>query len=166
MVDRHVLAARLVAGKGTDFPNPFRLGGHSDGFYVATPAASIGESTQQVFNKREYALRGYPEGLNKLTGRRMSLAELEWRFPIALLEKTLMAPPIGLQRLHGKLFYNVGDAWNDQTESADYLAGWGLEINAELILGYFIPINARLGYAQGLDDLGEDQVYLEVGFTY
>jgi len=164
--DQQVLALRLVTAKGTDYPNPFRLGGTNKGYALAAPATSLFEPSTDLFNKRRYALRGYPTGLTELTGRRMQTAELEWRFPISLVESGIMAPPIGIERIHGNLFYNIGDAWNDNNESAKYLAGAGFELNTEIVLGYILPLNLRIGYAHGFDKLGENQFYLELGTTY
>jgi hypothetical protein len=41
-----------------------------------------------------------------------------------------------------------------------------VEFNVELVLGYIIPINLRLGYAHGFDTGGEDQWYINTGFTF
>ncbi|HEY5602126.1 MAG TPA: hypothetical protein VIM41_03380 [Gammaproteobacteria bacterium] len=163
---QHVLAVQLTAGTGTGDPNPFRLGGSDESFSLFPPLAALLEPTAEVFNRREYPLRGYPTGLNALLGRQMLSANLEWRFPVALLEKTLMAPPAGIYQVHGALFYSAGDAWDDRTESADYVSSAGMELNVEVILGYLIPINLRLGYAHGFDRGGEDQWYLHSGFTF
>ncbi|NOZ54038.1 MAG: hypothetical protein GXP08_13065 [Gammaproteobacteria bacterium] len=163
---KHVLAARLVWGWGTDSPNRFRLGGSSDGFFLSPPSVALSTSTTEVFNKRDYALRGYPEGLPNLIGRRMALTELEWRFPVYLLEKGIMAPPIGIHQFHGTLFYSAGNAWEKGNELSDLSHSAGVEINTELVLGYFIPLNLRLGYAHGFDEGGEDKTYLEVGFSF
>jgi hypothetical protein len=164
---RHVLGTRLAVGRGTDEPQPFRLGGVDEGYMLGSPSTTIVIPTDQIFNKRKYALRGYKEGLAELTGRRMSLAELEWRFPIARIERGYMAPPVGLHNIHGKVFYNIGDAWRDEFESSDLLQGAGMELNTEIIIGYFLLLDLRMGYAHGFDStLGDDQVYLSVGGTF
>jgi Tol biopolymer transport system component len=163
----HVISARLVSGSSTDSPNPFRLGGLNDGFFLANPAETLIEPTTMVFNKRDYALRGYKEGLTELVGSHMSLAEFEWRFPISLIERGLMVPPIGITKLHGKVFYSLGDAWYDDVESADYYESAGIEINANMFFGYFIPLNIRAGFAKGFDDrLGEEEYYLQLGLAF
>ena len=163
---KHVLAVQLSGGLGTDNPRPFRLGGSDEEFYLFPPATTLREPTTHVFNRRSYPLRGYPSGLSTLVGRRMMLTNLEWRFPIALVEDGVMVPPLGVHQLHGKLFYSAGDAWNDDVESADYLQSAGVELNVEMIIGYMIPVNLRLGYAHGFDTGGEDQWYVQSGFTF
>jgi hypothetical protein len=37
---------------------------------------------------------------------------------------------------------------------------------ANLFVGYFLPLNLRLGYAHGFDQGGEDQIYLDVLFAF
>lgn len=166
LTHKHVLATRLTGGLGTQTPNPFRLGGSGKEFALIPPAASLYEPTTEVFNKREYPLRGYPEGLANLTGPDMLLANIEWRFPLGLVESGIMVPPVGIHQLHGTIFYSAGDAWNSETESADYSNSAGMELYMELIVGYFIPLNLRLGYAHGFDEGGENQVYLDALFSF
>jgi hypothetical protein len=167
LTHRHVLAVRLAGGWGTDNPRPFRLGGATDGYFIARPAGTLAVRTEDIFGKREYALRGYKTGLDALRGRRMALGELEWRFPIALIERGWMAPPVGVNQIYGKVFYDTGEAWRDSFQSSDLLHGAGLEVNTEVVIGYAIPLNLRVGYAHGFDDvLGEDQAYLSVGGTF
>ncbi|WP_455365972.1 hypothetical protein [Kaarinaea lacus] len=162
---KHVLATRLVAGWGSQTPNPFRLGGTRIDSNLAAPTSALFEPTTAVFNKREYPLRGYPEGLTGLTGPNMLLGVLEWRFPLKLIESGIMVPPVGIRQIHGTLFYSTGDAWNDDVESADYRNSAGLETEASLFLGYFIPMRLRLGYAHGFNEGGEDQVYIDLVFS-
>ncbi len=162
----HVLAAHLVAGWSSDKPRPFRLGGNLSNTIPSNPYAAALGPTDALFNHRRYALRGYAEGLRGLTGRHMGLLEVEWRFPIALIERGLMAPPVGVHRLHGTLFFNTGDAWNDNFAMADLKSGIGAEFNATLVLGYWLPIDLHLGYALGLDDDGTEQIYLNLGGSF
>jgi len=164
---KHVLSARVASGYGTDNPRPFRLGGHSNGYYLGGPADALYVPTTDIFNVRDYALRGYKEGIPELIGRRMALAELEWRFPITLIERGWMAPPVGIHNIYGKLFYNAGDAWQDKFQSTDLLQGAGVEVNTQVIIGYVFLLDLRLGYAHGFDSkLGTDTVYLSVGGTF
>ncbi|MGB0496344.1 MAG: hypothetical protein ACPGJI_08300, partial [Kangiellaceae bacterium] len=151
----HSLALRFVQGWGTDKPNPFRLGGeNSDSFIL----------NQGEINKREYALRGYSSGLPHLRGRRMQLANLEYRFPIARIEKTLMAPPIGLGNISGKLFIDSGTTYRDTEKS--YHSSVGYELNTTLHLFYNLALNLRLGYAKGHNLGGEERYYFSIGQSF
>ena len=163
---QHVFAARLVAGWGTDAPRPFRLGGNLGNGLPDDAVLTALLSTKSTFGRRQYPLRGYPEGRADLRGRRMALLATEWRFPIALVERGLMAPPVGLHQIHGSLFYDAGQAWDKDGDIPALRQGAGVELTAELILGYFVPVDVRLGFAKGFDTGGEEQVYLGVGTSF
>jgi len=158
---QHVFSTRAVLGWGTDSPQAFRLGGTRESSVSPAPRASAFASTQNIFGQRRYPLHGYKEGRADLHGRRMALIEAEWRFPIALIERGLMAPPIGLHQIHGKLIYNWGESWNLDSKIPALRRGAGIEITTELVLGYWLPMDVRFGYAKGFDFGGEEQVYIE-----
>lgn len=155
----HVLAARLAAGSGSRQSRPFELGGD----FAEGPATVIAPSP---LNKRSFALRGYPEGLAALRGRDMALGVLEWRFPIALIERGFMAPPIGIYRLSGSVFVDGGDAWDEGKRPDRLSTAAGTEFTAELIVGYRVGLDLHLGYARGFNRGGENQIYLTLGGSF
>lgn len=157
----HVLALRLVKGYGTQAPRRFRLGG-------ADSAAQGLPLFASPFNVRDYPLRGYPEGLAGLEGRRMRLASLEWRFPIVRVERGTMWPilPLALHQLSGNVFVDWGAAWDEGRAPDDYRRGAGVELMTDIALGYSARFRLRLGYARGLDEGGDDRVYLRVGAAF
>jgi hypothetical protein len=163
---QHVFAARLVAGWGTDAPRPFRLGGNIGNSLPSDAVMTAMIPTQTTFGQRQYPLRGYPEGRADLRGRRMALVEAEWRFPIALVERGSMAPPVGLHQVHGSLFYTGGEAWDQDGDIPGLRQSAGAEITAEIVLGYWLALDLRLGFAKGFDEGGEEQVYLGVGSSF
>ena len=162
----HVLALRGVFGYGTEQPEKFQLGGDLE--HSVPPASNVAAyaSTESIFGVRKYPLRGYPTGRSDLTGRRMVLANLEWRFPIALVERGFMSPPIGLHQVHGKVFYDVGKTWDKGYGVPQLRRGAGAEVTTELVLGYSIPVDVSLGYAHGFDTGGEDQGYLKAHLSF
>jgi Tol biopolymer transport system component len=159
---QHVIATRAVIGWGTESPRAFRLGGTLETSVPSSPLIAARALTENIFGQRRYPLHGYKEGRADLRGRRIALMELEWRFPIALIERGFMAPPIGLHQVHGKLLYNWGEAWNQASHVPALRRGAGIEITTELVLGYWLPMDLRIGYAKGFDRGGERQTYLEV----
>lgn len=161
----HVLAARWVEGHGTDTPRPFELGGSDpDEEGVNLLGDTLSGSP---FNRREFALRGYPEGLPELRNRRMRLASLEYRFPLWRLERGSMVPfPIALHQLHGTLFGDTGKVWADHESESDYHTGAGIEINADVGLLYAGRLAVRFGYAHGFDVGGDDEFYAQVGVGF
>lgn len=164
----HVLAARIVGGRGTDMPRPFRLGGYdSSGQISAIQAIVESPALGTIFDQRDYALRGYRTGLPQLSGRRMQIGSLEWRFPLARIERGAMVPfPIGVHQVWGSVFVDSGAAWDDGHRPADYFTGVGVEAQARVVLFYWLPLDVRLGYAHGRDEIGEHQVYLRVGTSF
>ncbi len=160
---QHVLAWRIASGYGTELPNPFRLGGtFSENLSTTLLAPSI-----QLFNKRNYPLRGYPQGLRDLVGRRMVLSHLEWRFPIKRIEYGYTAPiPLGIHQLYGSLFLNSGGVWYDTLQSNQIKSGGGFEFHIDTIIGYSLPLNFRLGIARGFNQQGETQMYLSLGSAF
>ncbi len=162
----HVAALRLVEGHGRNNPEQFRLGGIQ--FDYSLFGSLISGGIAPIFDKREYTLRGYDEGHPQLRNKNMRLISAEYRFPIWRIERGFMAPPIGINQLHGTVFYDVGGVWGDNASGPDeYYAGAGFEINTDLDLLYNFRLNLSLGFATGFDDvIGEDQVYLRIGSQF
>ena len=162
MSNQHVISARGVFGSGTDSPERFRLGGTRETSVSAQPNVAAFAATERIFGQRNYPLHGYPKGRGDLIGTHMLLAELEWLFPIARIERGLMAPPIGLHQIYGKLFYNWGETWNESFKIPSLRRGAGAELTMNGILGYWLPFDMNFGYAKGFDIGGEEQTYIEI----
>ena len=161
----HVLALRLTEGHGENNPTPFRLGGIQSNNTLAS--AIFNGEVEQLFNKRNYSLRGYSEGHVELIGRNMRLFSAEYRFPIARIEHGWMVPPFGINQLHGTLFYDAGGIWFHGSGPDKYYAGAGFELDADLDVFYNVRLRTSLGFAKGLDEtLGENKVYLRIGSQF
>lgn len=160
-----VLGLRFVEGHGEHNPTRFHLGGiQSDNTLLS--AITNGE-VETLFNKRDYSLRGYSEGHSQLIGKNMRLISAEYRFPIDRIEHGWMVPPIGVNQLHGTLFYDIGGVWNNGSGPQQYYRGVGFELNADLDVFYNIRLHTSLGFAKGLDNtLGEKKVYLRIGTEF
>ncbi len=158
-----VLALRFLQGWGTDQPRPFELGG--EGSNDAAFNILFGTGSQAVFDARDYALRGYKEGLPQLRGRRAQVFSSEWRFPFERIEKGVMTPPIGLMQWFGTVFAETGSAYQDSPD--EYYTSAGFEIDADVNVFYFVTLRLRLGYAHGFDsEIGDDLVYLRAGGNF
>ena len=96
----------------------------------------------------------------------MQLFSAEYRFPIIKVERSFMAPPLGLKQLSCTLFYEGGNAWNDDKFPSNYLTSAGLELNFDTFLFYIVNVNIRVGFAQGFDEGGEGRYYLSLGSTF
>ena len=160
----HVLALRLVEGRGEGTTSPFRLGGIQSDTVFAYGAGDVAP----IFDERKYSLRGYDEGHSQLIGQNMRLVSAEYRFPMWRIEHGWMSPPVGFNQIHGTLFYDIGGVWADnESEPTTYYDGVGFELNSELDLLYDFRFNVVLGFASGLDEnLGRDKVYLRIGSQF
>ncbi len=160
---QHVLAVRLLQGWGTDNPEPFRLGGEDNNYNILD---FITPQSDALFGKREYALRGYAEGLSELSGRRMQLASMEWRFPGQLLETGIMSPPLGIIQWSGSVFAETAAAY-DERSAEKYYSGAGVELQADINLFYGMTSRMRLGFARGLDEnIGDKRMYFMLGASF
>ncbi len=145
----HVLQARVFAGTSTGeqlLQRAFSLGGDSPG------DITISINDQDVF------LRGYPT--NEFRGRSVALASLEYRFPIVNIERGPGQTPLFFRRLHGAVFGEAGNAWDNTFHQSDVKRAVGVEARMDLELAYQLPITFRLVLAKGLDEGGETQVYI------
>jgi hypothetical protein len=150
-----VLALRWNEAYGKPGAERFELGGSDPDETSILP----------VINQREFALRGYTSGEAALTGQRARTASAEWRVPVADVDRHLMVPPFGLNRVSANLFLDVGAAW-DRGERPVYHRGAGLELMSEIRIGYLFAVQARLGFARGLDAAGKSLGYLTVGRAF
>ncbi|VAX00350.1 hypothetical protein MNBD_GAMMA22-123 [hydrothermal vent metagenome] len=162
----HVLALRVVSGRGDTRAKPFQLGGSNNSRFV--PAIIDSTLLDSPFDLRSYNLRGYTSGLTALTGNNMNVISAEYRFPLFKLERSFMTPPIGLHELHATVFYDSGAAWNNTVSAPDkYYSSTGVEVTAITTFFFHARLNIVLGFARGLDDtLGEDKSYLRLGASF
>ncbi|MDQ7015813.1 MAG: hypothetical protein Q9N68_05480 [Gammaproteobacteria bacterium] len=150
---QQVLALRYLQGMAGSAAKPFQLGGEGDLSLLSL------SSSDGLFNRRRYPLRGYVEGLLQLQGEQIRLLSAEWRFPLRRIERGIMLPPVGVQQLSGVLFAEAGAAWSG-AERAMYHRTLGAELNADLNLFYGLDFVLRLGVAEGLDVGGGTRAYL------
>ena len=150
-----VLSLRWNEAGGETDAEPFELGGNKSDEYTILP----------VLNERQFALRGYTVGHPELIGHRARLASVEWRLPVADVDRHLMVPPLGLNRVSTALFMDVGAAW-EHGEAPDYHRGVGVELLAEPRFGYLYGFRMRAGVAKGLDAPGTSKLYLELGRSF
>jgi hypothetical protein len=150
-----VLALRWNEAHGQRKAEPFELGGSKSDSLILLPQ----------LNERDFALRGYSLGTPQLTGHRARVASVEWRTPLADVDRHAMVPPVGLNRLSLTLFFDVGAAWEQDT-SPDYHRGVGAELISEPRFGYLFGLQARAGVAKGLDPTGSTKIYLRFGRAF
>jgi len=150
-----VLALRWNEAYGQRDAQPFELGGSKSDEVILLP----------LLNERDFALRGYTTGTPSLTGHRARVTTLEWRSPLADIDRHAMVPPLGINRVALNLFADVGAAW-EHGDTPHYKRGVGAELVSEPRLGYIFGTTLRAGVAKGLDSTGSTKIYLRIGRSF
>ncbi|MEZ4232902.1 MAG: DPP IV N-terminal domain-containing protein [Polyangiaceae bacterium] len=152
VLPHHVLAVSASGGTsdGT-YPRRglFSTGGFTDTGPLEAYTSGILQST--------FLLRGYEPGAFR--GRQFHLLKAEYRFPIAYPEFGISTLPGFLRTLSAALFADYGGAFDtvDLDDPFDEMhLGVGGELWIDLVLGYYVRANLKLGYANGLED--EDKI--------
>lgn len=154
-IGKTVLSLRWNEAWGEADAEPFQLGGSDTDLPTLVP----------ILNQREFALRGYTSGAPGLVGNRARVGTVEWRVPLKDVDRHLMVPPVGLNRVSVNAFLDVGDAW-PRGSDADYRTGIGIEVMSEIRAGYLFGADLRLGVARGLDEEGKGTAYLRIGRSF
>jgi hypothetical protein len=150
----HVLAFGLsgAASAGTYT----RYGLYSTGGFADTPPF---DSLTTSFPQSSFVLRGYEPG--QFVGSNYNLANLEYRFPIAYVDRGISTLPGFLRTLSGTLFLDWGGTYevldmDDPFEA--FHVGVGFELWLNFVLEYQSTANVRLGFARGLDSAAPDGI--------
>ncbi len=147
----HVLLLRGYAGKSTGdvlAQRAFQLGGDMPG-----------DMTINVEDNNVY-LRGYPA--NEYRSQKVGLASAEYRFPIKNIEWGGGNTPFFFKRVHGAVFAEAGNAWDDVFDQKDLKKSVGVEARLDMTLAYFLPVTVRLGLAKALDDKRDTMMIVSI----
>jgi hypothetical protein len=152
----HTLAVRFTDVAASGNTEPFQLGGATDELLQFGP----------VLNNRRLSLRGYSSNLDALQGRNARVGSVEWRLPLADIDRMAMVPPVGINRLSATVFFDIGGAWSSGNSPAQWYRGVGVELLGEVKLLYALGLQLRLGWARGLDGPKENRGYLSLGRAF
>jgi Tol biopolymer transport system component len=148
----HVFAARLsggVARGDLSERHLFQLGGFNSGDPIRAILNPVSAPVR--------ILRGFQT--NAFAGEAYVLGTFEYRLPLLDVETGAWTLPVYLRRLHASIFSDVGDAWMPFDDGPfrafrapfQLHAGAGMELRAEVVLGYYLPTDVRFGCAHGLE---------------
>lgn len=158
-VDHHVLALRYSGGlSGGDLG---RRGVFGVGGFPEVPLLD-GLINQVILGG--VALRGYAPFAR--VGTQFHLLQAEYRFPIVRIMQGVQTLPIYLNRIHGAVFTDVGDAFFGPIDLSTFLVGVGAELHLDFTVAYVLGYSLRLGFARGLRDEGETQLYFHLGVPF
>jgi hypothetical protein len=150
-LEHHSVALHAGAGtSGGTFPG---RGAFYVGSFVDLP---IVDTVRDVLIQGGITLRGYPSVI--VSGRSYALGNVEYRFPIANIDRGPSTLPFFVNRVTGNVFFDYGSAF-DELKSAAFKSGTGAELWFDTTLGYIEAFTFRIGYARGLASGGIDKVY-------
>ncbi|AKU90483.1 PD40 domain-containing protein [Vulgatibacter incomptus] len=156
----HVLAATARAGVSTGDLGERRIYGLG-GPVLRDPLVDL------LYTKRILGggvLRGYAPGA--FVGKALLLGSLEYRFPIAWIDRSPDTLPLYAGKLAGAVFAEAGNAF-DGLPIPRMHPSVGAELRMGVDLGWGFAGSLRLGDAWGFDgELGGNRVYLGVGASF
>ena len=156
LVRRSVLALRFTEARARGRTEPFQLGGATDEVLQLGP----------MLNQRQLSLRGYRGDEPGLRGTNARVASVEWRLPLADIDRHAMVPAVGINRLSATLFTDVGGAWSSGNGPTGWSRSVGVELLGEVKLLYALGLQLRLGVARALDGPRETRGYLTAGRAF
>jgi hypothetical protein len=162
----HVLAVRasggIAGGPGADASH-FEVGGASG----TNPPVDFLDLGQQLL----FPLRGYSTASR--FGRFAWSSTLEYRFPVALVNRGPGLIPLHLDWIGGSVFFDAGNAWGpDRTfhgfdnTRRDALASVGAEVLVQVLPLWFQDLELRLGIAQPLVEGNGLVTHLRLGLSF
>jgi len=80
-------------------------------------------------------------------GRRALVVNADYRFPLAWVERGAGTWPGFLRSVHGAVFADAGAAWTRRLVRDDMRISTGLELSADVIVGYVVPFTVTAGAA-------------------
>ncbi|MDE2653606.1 MAG: hypothetical protein OXI71_07295 [Gemmatimonadota bacterium] len=164
----HVLATRLSAGAAS--------GPGADQFHFDIGDAEGQPETFSGFGlfggaRRLFPIRGYPSGYR--SGKFAWSWSAEYRFPVAILDRGFGAWPLFLDRLHGSVFLDGGNAWGPTLGESRYdnpqqPALWSTGVEASMIVAplYLRGTSLRVGAGFPLVEGDGPVFYLRIGNAF
>ncbi len=138
-----------VAGGDPRHRGAFYLGGY--------PPQDLLQSIYDFARPGSATLRGY--GYASVSGDQFHVLNIEYRFPIAWIERGYQTLPFYMRRVHSKVFIDYGGAFSNGFSLSQLKLGVGAEVILEIIYGYYFGAALQLGYAYGVNAGGGNQVY-------
>ncbi|MCK5798186.1 MAG: PD40 domain-containing protein, partial [Deltaproteobacteria bacterium] len=106
-------------------------------------------------------LRGYSPGT--FYGDQYHLLNVEYRMPLYDIERGLSSLPLYFNHIHAAVFADVGHAFFGPLAFDALKVGVGGEVLVEFVLGYFVPLTLRVGFARGVMAEGSNEFFALLG---
>lgn len=151
-IEHSVLALALSGGTGGGtYPRRglFAIGGYADVPLIDAYTMNLRQGSLR--------LRGYEPG--QFAGNDYNLLNAEYRFPLWYADRGISTLPAFLRTVTGNLFFDWGAAYNEldlDKPFEPFHESVGAELWLEILFGYYVSGNLRLGVAKGLDSEAPD----------
>jgi hypothetical protein len=112
-------------------------------------------------------VRGFDAG--ELFGRRAVVLNADFRAPLAWIERGVGTWPAFARALHGAVFVDAAAAWHTRLSSENVRVSAGVELSADLVVGYVVPLTVTAGAAWRHDPTGASRgaaVFARVGRAF
>ena len=166
----HVLALRASGGIG--------FGAGADQYHFGVGGAEgtpEGISGYGLFggSGKLLPVRGYSESAR--FGRIAWSASAEYRFPISLIDRGVGPLPLFLDRVHGSVFFDAGNAWgpvlgedvrNHYNPRRSMLMSVGAEVSTVVVPIYQRGLTVRFGAGLPLESGGRPTYHIRVGNAF
>ncbi len=90
-------------------------------------------------------LRGVPEG--DLFGHHAVVGNLDYRFPIAWVQRGVGTLPLMLRNVHGAVFADTATAWDEAERRPGLRRSLGAELSFDAVVLYAVPVTVATGAA-------------------
>jgi hypothetical protein len=97
-------------------------------------------------------LRGFDEG--DLSGWSAAVVNTDYRVPLGWPQRGLGTLPVFLRAVHGAVFFDLGQTWDDRRPGSAWRRSVGGELSLDLVLASFAPVTLAGGVAWRHDPRG------------
>jgi hypothetical protein len=111
-------------------------------------------------------VRGFDEDAR---GWHAVVANLDYRFPVARIERGVGTLPGFVRSVHGAVFVDAGHSWNETFRLRQARVSFGAELSVDTVLGYSLPITLTSGAAwrhDGVSDRNSGVIFGRIGRAF
>jgi hypothetical protein len=112
-------------------------------------------------------LRGFES--DTIIGTRVAVANVDYRFPLWRLQRGAGTIPVFIRTIHGAVFTDAGNAWDDTFRWKDVRVSTGAELGMDTVLGFAFPVSFAAGVAWRHDPVGSQdgvEVFGRIGRAF
>ena len=106
-------------------------------------------------------LRGFDE--DEVIGRRAAVVNVDYRVPLARVDRGLGTVPLFVRSIHGALFADAGHAWTDAPRWREARLSVGAELSTDVVAGFVLPVTLTAGGAWTRDGADGERGFVAFG---